>query len=55
MRVTSDGPHLVASIRDLGSTNGTFVNGERITSQRLADGDLVNVGRTALTFHAGRR
>ena len=55
IRVTSDGPHLVASIRDLGSTNGTFVNGERITSQRLADGDLVSVGRTALTFHAGRR
>ena len=35
IRVTSDGPHLVTSIRDLGSTNGTFVNGERITSQRL--------------------
>ena len=53
-RVTSDGPHLVASIRDLGSTNGTFVNGERITSQRLADGDRINVGRTTLTFRAGR-
>ena len=55
IRVTSDGPHLVASIRDLGSTNGTFVNGERITSQHLEDGDRVNVGRTALTFRAGRR
>ena len=55
IRVTSDGPHLVASIRDLGSTNGTFVNGERITSQRLADGDRVTVGRTALTYRAGRR
>jgi hypothetical protein len=55
IRVTSDGPHLVASIRDLGSTNGTFVNGERITSQHLADGDRVNVGRTALTYRAGRR
>ena len=32
IRVTNDGPHLVTSIRDLGSTNGTFVNGERITS-----------------------
>ena len=32
VRVTNDGPHLVTSIRDLGSTNGTFVNGERITS-----------------------
>ena len=55
IRVTSDGPHLVTNIRDLGSTNGTFVNGERITSQRLADGDRVNVGRTVLTFRAERR
>ena len=55
IRVTSDGPHLVANIRDLGSTNGTFVNGERITSQRLADGDRVNVGRTTLIFRAERR
>ena len=55
IRVTNDGPHLVASIRDLGSTNGTFVNGERITSQHLNDGDRVNVGRTALTYRAERR
>jgi len=55
IRVTSDGPRLVTSIRDLGSTNGTFVNGDRITSRRLADGDRVNVGRTALTFHTGHR
>ncbi|MEO6143683.1 MAG: DUF3662 and FHA domain-containing protein [Dermatophilaceae bacterium] len=55
IRVTSDGPHLVASIRDLGSTNGTFVNGERITSQHLNDGDRVNVGRTTLVYRAGRR
>ena len=55
IRVTSDGPHLVTSIRDLGSTNGTFVNSERITSQRLEDGDRLTVGRTTLTFRAGRR
>ena len=55
IRVTNDGPHLIANIRDLGSTNGTFVNGERITSQRLADGDRVNVGRTLLIFRAERR
>jgi hypothetical protein len=55
IRVTTDGPHLVANIRDLGSTNGTFVNGERIISQRLADGDRVTVGRTALVFRAERR
>jgi hypothetical protein len=55
IRVTNDGPHLVTSIRDLGSTNGTFVNSERITSRRLEDGDRLTVGRTALTFRAGRR
>jgi len=55
VRVTSDGPHLVTSIRDLGSTNGTFVDGDRISSQRLDDGARITVGRTTLTFHTGRR
>ena len=55
IRVTSDGPHLVANVRDLGSTNGTFVNGERVTSQRLHDGDRLSMGRTALIFRAERR
>ncbi|MGL4745017.1 MAG: FhaA domain-containing protein [Dermatophilaceae bacterium] len=55
VRVTTDGPHTVATIRDLGSTNGTFVGGERITSERLEDGDRVTVGRTSMTYRAGRR
>jgi hypothetical protein len=55
IRVTTDGPHLLASIRDLGSTNGTFVNSERITSQRLSDGDRITVGRTTVVYRAGRR
>jgi hypothetical protein len=55
IRVTTDGPHHVCSIRDLDSTNGTFLNGERITSARLEDGDRVTVGRTSVTFRAGRR
>jgi hypothetical protein len=55
IRVTTDGPHLVASIRDLGSTNGTFVNSERISSQRLSDGDRITVGRTTVVYRAGRR
>ena len=55
IRVTTDGPHLVTSIRDLNSTNGTFVNGERITSVRLEDGDRLTLGRTSATFRAGRR
>lgn len=55
IRVTNDGPHLVAKISDLGSTNGTFVNGERIRSVRLQDGDRVTVGRTSFLFRQGRR
>ena len=35
-------------VEDLGSTNGTFVNGERITAQRLEAGDVVRVGQTEL-------
>lgn len=33
-----------ASLRDLGSTNGTFVNGERIDERKLEDGDLIQLG-----------
>jgi hypothetical protein len=55
IRVTSDGPHLVTTIRDLGSTNGTFVNGQRVSSEHLQDGDRVTVGRTSVTYRAGRR
>ncbi len=37
------------TIEDLGSANGTFVNGERIDAPRTLDvGDLVKVGRTVL-------
>ena len=57
IRVTNDGPHLVSSIRDLASTNGTFVNGERlaVASVRLVDGDQITIGRTPITFRAGKR
>jgi pSer/pThr/pTyr-binding forkhead associated (FHA) protein len=33
-------------IKDLGSTNGTFVNGKRITTQELNSGDIIQVGQT---------
>lgn len=39
-----------AVIRDLGSTNGTFVNKKRISEVRLKDGDRVQVGGTLLRF-----
>jgi pSer/pThr/pTyr-binding forkhead associated (FHA) protein len=32
------------TLRDLGSTNGTFVNGSRITSQQIFDGDQLRFG-----------
>ena len=37
-------------LTDLGSTNGTLVNGRRITSAVLADGDSIEVGATPLLF-----
>lgn len=35
-------------LEDLGSSNGTLVNGERISACRLRDGDIVGIGGTAL-------
>ena len=35
-------------IRDLDSTNGTFVNGQRVETARLSPGDRVQVGRVEL-------
>jgi hypothetical protein len=38
-------------IEDLGSTNGTFVNGVQITTpQILSPGDSIGIGQTALVF-----
>jgi pSer/pThr/pTyr-binding forkhead associated (FHA) protein len=37
---------------DLGSTNGTFVNGQPIRRACLTDGSRVTIGRTTLTFRA---
>jgi pSer/pThr/pTyr-binding forkhead associated (FHA) protein len=35
-------------VRDLDSTNGTFVNGHRIETARLTSGDRIQVGRVEL-------
>jgi len=37
-------------IRDLDSTNGTFVNGERTSAHALADGDIVHVAHIEFCF-----
>ena len=37
-------------VTDLGSTNGTFVNGQRVSELALRDGDVVSLGGLELTF-----
>ncbi|MCU1378855.1 MAG: hypothetical protein JWN29_1838 [Acidimicrobiales bacterium] len=41
------------TVVDLGSTNGTRVNGAPITEHRLQDGDTVTVGDATMRFEAG--
>jgi hypothetical protein len=37
-------------VEDLGSTNGTLVNGRRVGSQELADGDVIRIGHSVLVY-----
>jgi hypothetical protein len=37
-------------IRDLGSTNGTMVDGQRITEANLQEGSIVKIGNITLTY-----
>jgi len=37
-------------LKDLGSTNGTFLNGEKIGVSRIRSSDLIGVGSTILKF-----
>jgi DNA-binding winged helix-turn-helix (wHTH) protein len=40
-----------AAVEDLGSKNGTYVRGERVTAPtRLADGDQIRLGSVVITF-----
>lgn len=41
------------SVEDLQSTNGTKVNGKRVRSAELADGDEVQIGHTRFRFLLG--
>jgi pSer/pThr/pTyr-binding forkhead associated (FHA) protein len=38
---------------DLGSTNGTLVNGELAHERRLEDGDRITIGNAELEFRSG--
>jgi diguanylate cyclase (GGDEF)-like protein len=52
-RITTHGRGYI--IEDLGSTNGTYVNDEKIGKERcpLKDGDQIRVGRSILKFMSG--
>ena len=39
-------------LRDLGSTNGTYINGKLVAEQPLRDGAVVTIGSTNLTFRS---
>ena len=50
IRLSGDG----VVVSDLGSTNGTFLNGEKVATHALRDGDKIQVGSTTIlkfTFH----
>jgi hypothetical protein len=47
-RLDFDGNQVV--LTDLGSTNGTMVNGQRVSTVGLSPGDMVQLGTTTLTF-----
>ncbi|MGN6606133.1 MAG: DUF3662 and FHA domain-containing protein [Jatrophihabitans sp.] len=44
-----------ATAYDLGSTNGSAVNGREITSQLLRHGDVIRIGHTRIVFQQERR
>jgi diguanylate cyclase (GGDEF)-like protein len=54
-RITSSSQGRSYVIEDLGSTNGTYVNDEKLGKERCAlkDGDQIRVGRSILKFMSG--
>jgi pSer/pThr/pTyr-binding forkhead associated (FHA) protein len=50
-RLTSNGPGQL-EIEDLGSTNGTFVNGHKVNKARLNDGDKLTIGRVEFVINS---
>ena len=49
-RLSDDSDIYRYTIRDLGSTNGTYVNDEKIESASLWNGDLIRVGMSFFMF-----
>ena len=51
IRIATSASGTTALIEDLGSTNGTFVNGRRVTREvALDDGSVIAIGEATLTF-----
>jgi diguanylate cyclase (GGDEF)-like protein len=46
--VVKEGAPPLAEVEDLGSANGTFVNGERVAKAPLRDGDRIKIGEQGL-------
>ncbi|MCY4257122.1 MAG: FHA domain-containing protein [bacterium] len=44
---------LVWRVKDMGSLNGTYLNGRRVEDTGLKNGDVLQVGRFKLVFHDG--
>jgi pSer/pThr/pTyr-binding forkhead associated (FHA) protein len=42
----------VVRVVDVGSTNGTSVNGEQVGAKQLASGDRIQVGSTVLVYRS---
>ena len=42
-------------LEDLGSTNGTFVNGRKVTKVLLSDGDKLTIGRVEFVVNSEAR
>src|SRR5690242_21721461 len=49
-KITASGEQIV--IQDMGSTNGTFVNGEKIKKARLKEGDRILIGTSIIKLMA---
>lgn len=50
-RMSEQGTRLHVEVRDLGSTNGMLVNGQKMASAVVDDGTKVRIGNTTITVH----
>lgn len=50
-KVTTTGR--VSVITDLASTNGTFINNQKVTEHTFKNGDVVQIGKHSVTFKSG--